>query len=195
MPKKFIDLSGQRFGRLLVLKRIEDDKWGTLRYLCLCNCGRKTVVRGGHLNNGSVRSCGCLLKEGNYSKHRHTKTHIYYVWTDMLRRCNYKKHKRYKDYGGRGIKVCDRWSNKENGFQNFLKDVGLPGEGLTLDRIDNNGNYETRNWIWATRKQQNRNTRKNKLYYYNGAWQCVSALAEENKIHKETLRSRLKTGM
>lgn len=192
--RKFVDLTGKRFGRLVVIKRIENDKWGTLQYLCRCDCGNETKVRGGHLRGKNIKSCGCLYKEGNYFKHGYTKTHIYYAWTDMLRRCNYKKHHAYKNYGGRGIKVCERWANKKNGFINFLSDVGKPPEGMSIDRIDNNQGYFLKNHRWATNKQQQRNRRNSKLYCYNGKKQCITALAEEYNINIGTLRSRLSRG-
>lgn len=191
---KFIDLTGQRFGRLVVNKIMSKDKNNKIMWLCGCDCGKETVVRGSDLKNGKVRSCGCLHDEGNRLKHGHSGTKTYKAWYDMKRRCNNKRHRHYKDYGGRGITVCPRWSDKINGYQNFLKDIGEIPEGKELDRIDNNkliNGYSPENCKLSSRKEQTRNTRKNIKYNFNNKIQCVSALAEDNNIHKSTLTHRL----
>ena len=163
---KFIDLKGKRFGRLTILKRVENGKWGHTRWLCECDCGNIIEVVGYYLITGHTQSCGCLrkeivrvrsLKHGHAKPEAHTKT--YQAWQNMLNRCNNPKAEGYKNWGGRGITVCERW----NKFENFLQDMGEVPEGLTIDRKDNDGNYEPSNCKWATNKEQVRNNRHTKL--------------------------------
>jgi len=191
--RQFIDLTEQKFNKLTAIKYIGKDKWGSSNWLCRCDCGNEKIVRGSHLIYGHTKSCGCLLKEhkGRPLKYWHPKinitSNIYMIWAGMIQRCTNSNNKAYKNYGGRGIKVCDRWLK----FENFYKDVGDPPEGLTLDRINNNGNYEPNNWRFATRKKQNRNTRKNHLFTYNNEIKCLPELSEKYNINIKTLTSRL----
>jgi len=185
---KIIDLTGQIFGGLIVVRQYGKSKDGRILWLCLCDCGKNTVVQGGNLKNGNTKSCGC--QEGNL-KHRMSRTKIYQIWNSMIQRCTNPVDKKYKDYGGRGINVCNHWSNKENGFENFLKDVGVPGKGLTLDRIDNDGDYKSNNWRWATHKQQNRNMRRNINILFNNKIQCLKDWAIELNIKYTTLYCRI----
>lgn len=184
MPQ-FIDLTNQKFGRLIVLEKAHNDKWGNLQWLCRCECGSEKIILGSSLRSGDTKSCGCLKR-----KHGQTKTKTYKIWHYMIQRCTNPKNKSYKDYGGRGITVCKRWRN----FVNFLKDMGIPKSGLTLDRTDNNKGYCKSNCRWATRKQQNRNSRHNHLETYNGKTQCLSVWAEEYEINHNTLYARLRRG-
>ena len=160
-----IDLTGQRFERLLVLERGENNARGHSRWVCRCDCGRTKLVWATDLRGGRSRSCGCLrveLVRASYTTHGHTwaggETAEYRAWAHMRDRCYNPRRKDYRHYGGRGITVCPRWRES---FQAFFDDMGpKPSPDLTLDRKDNDGNYEPGNVRWATRSQQNSNQRK-----------------------------------
>jgi hypothetical protein len=149
-----IDIVGQRFGRLVVLGK--DSRQGHFR--CTCDCGAETSVRSDNLRYGRVVSCGCLGQSARLT-HGHTagrsKSSTYVVWQNMLDRCRNRANPKWEQYGGRGIAVCDRWLS----FENFLTDMGERPSGLTLDRVDNDGNYEPTNCRWTTVSEQNFNRR------------------------------------
>lgn len=154
--------TGNRYGRLIVLKRAENDRHGNNRWLCRCDCGTLRIVVGYNLRNGNTRSCGCLRREAGTNSRTHgmTGTRIYKSWDMMIQRCTNPRCKDYYNYGGRGIQVCPRWRYS---FENFLKDMGDMPEGLILDRINNDGHYELGNCRWATPKEQANNRRKRKF--------------------------------
>lgn len=191
---KVIDLTGQKFIRLIVIKRVANNKHGKSMWLCLCKCGQKTIVLSNNLRSGASKSCGCY-STNNALKHGHTKnkktTKTYYSWSDMIARCINLNDKYYKDYGGRGIKVCKRWLNS---FENFLEDMGEVPKGLQIDRIDNNKGYYKDNCRWVTSKQNSRNRRNNRLITYDGKTQCLSTWAEEFNIDQHVFRGRIKLG-
>jgi len=165
------DLAGKRFERLVVIERSETIKYdgGTRIYwLCKCECGNKKKVRGSHLTSNKVRSCGCLEKE-NLNNLAFKETHglsderLYTTWKNMISRCTNPNHVGYKNYGGRGITVCDEWINSLESFYKWAMNNGYE-EGLTIDRINNDGNYEPSNCRWATYKQQANNKRTSPQY-------------------------------
>jgi hypothetical protein len=158
---------GDRFGRLTLLEDV-GSKWGYRLWRCLCDCGKPVTALSHNLKRGSTRSCGCLrtevhraallkqnLRHGCAKRGRWTRE--YGAWKDIKRRCLNPKFKQWKDYGGRGIQVCDRWLSS---FENFLADVGLrPSSRHSIDRINNDGNYEPGNVRWATKAEQEANKR------------------------------------
>ena len=160
------DMIGMRFGYYVVISRVPKDpserRQKQAKWLCRCDCGTERTIKGNSLRTGNSKSCGCktsvLITRAN-TKHGHSKGRYvseYTTWCGMRQRCQNKNSSNYKDYGGRGIKVCDRWSN----YQAFLEDVGRKPPGTSLDRIDVNKGYEPGNVRWATAHEQALNKRK-----------------------------------
>lgn len=185
-------ITGKRFGRLVV--RAEDKVRKPRHWLCVCDCGRQHTVRESALKNGHTQSCGCLgaerrLKAATEAKIKHgkSKSDIYSVWASMIQRCRDPNNKRWSSYGGRGISVCDRWLR----FENFLADMGERPKGLTLDRVDVNGDYEPSNCRWATDKQQANNTRYNVRIVFDGKDQTIAEWAQQIGIPMRTLWARI----
>lgn len=165
---RLIDLSGKKFGRLTVIERAEDRTQPNgirrVRWNCICECGRKTVVDGRHLRSGAIQSCGCLLEEIVKTvnvTHGEANTRLYRIWADMKQRCLNPRRPRYPLYGGRGIKICDEWANDYTAFRDWAYsngyDPNAPRGVCTIDRIDCNGDYEPSNCRWVSMKEQSLN--------------------------------------
>jgi hypothetical protein len=176
---KPLNLEGKRFGRLVVQTRAES-KNGKTAWRCLCDCGQTKVITGSQLRTGRTRSCGCLAlevlkrprKHGQSHRGRHTRA--YRIWRSLFKRCYSPGFRYYYRYGGRGIEVDPRWFN----FLNFYADMGDCPEDKTLERVNNNRNYWKGNCVWATQKQQARNTSSNKTIYFQGQYKCIAEWAE-----------------
>ena len=164
-------------------------------WFCRCECGIERMVLQKNLIRSASKSCGCLKAEMTGHRFRKTLTmgtsRIRSIWEGMMRRCNDPRAVSYPHYGGKGIKVCDRWRL----FENFYADMNEPPDkSYSLDRIDNDGNYEPENCRWATRLQQHRNRTDNAILEFNGECKCVTEWAEFLGVRAPTLFSRLKYG-
>lgn len=195
---KVKDRRGLRYGRLVVINFAGLNRRGQANWLCKCDCGRDTVAFGGNLNSGQARSCGCIRLEGNNFKHGHAKTRShskeYDCWVCMKSRIFNPKNKRFADYGGRGITICDRWLGRD-GFSNFHSDMGdKPDHTRSIDRIDVNGNYCPENCIWGTKEDQARNKRNSRIISYNGETRCLAEWSEILNIPYGRLWKRLDMG-
>lgn len=159
MSRRRVDLSGQTFGKLWV--SFPAGWWDKRGYFyCVCECGQLRIVRSNALTTGNTISCGCSPGSFKHGGARDSGVRPgYYTWCNMRARCNRPQRAEYRNYGGRGITVCDRWQGVK-GYQNFLADMGEKPPNYSLDRINNDGNYEPSNCRWATYKEQTKNRRK-----------------------------------
>jgi len=194
---KFIDLTGQKFGRLLVQTVDGKDRFGTFRWWCICDCGQKVTVGGNCLRKGDTKSCGCLLSDKTKEFNSRTKTKhgkhnspTYISWKAMLSRCTYRKNIGWGNYGGRGISVCDRWLS----FENFFADMGERPDRHTLDRIDSDGNYEPGNCRWATGVMQNGNRRGNRYILLDGERVTMAEYSRRTGRSERSLSRLLDSG-
>lgn len=195
---QFVDLTGFKYGKLKVLGFAGSGKRGHKYWFCLCDCGNSVRVGRCDLTSGHTASCGCLQVEKTRkrcTKHGHSKrgkkSLIYGIWLSMLNRCRNPKYHQYKDYGGRGIQVCERW--KES-FENFLADMGERPQGKTLERNEVNGNYEPSNCRWATTIEQGNNKRNNVFLTYNGETKTISQWNRYFGFGKNIVSGRLRLG-
>jgi hypothetical protein len=159
-----LDITGQKYGRLTAIKRIFPNRNKLQVWLFICDCGNELVVFKNNVRRGHTISCGCFAREEVIkllTTHGLTESRIYRIWSHMKGRILNKTDHAYKGYGGRGIKICDRWLKFENFYEDTKKDYR---ENLTIDRIDNNGNYEPKNVRWVTMAEQSRNRRDSVKY-------------------------------
>lgn len=179
---------GKKFNRLTVVSEALPGKRNRTRYNCLCECGKTTVQFGTILRTNRIKSCGCIIYEdrgGNSVEHEPE----YDAWKAMIRRCYVETEKAYKNYGGRGITVCDSWRES---FENFLEDMGeRPSSDYSLDREDNDGHYTPSNCKWSTKIEQNNNRRTNVIITHNGKSMTISQWAEELGCSHHKLQNRL----
>lgn len=190
-----VDLTGQRFGRLVVIEDAGLDKYGSYVWRCRCDCGNEIVVKRSNLQFGHTRSCGCLSRETLQNRHGIPNKKLTLVRLSMKRRCYDKNCKEYKYYGARGIKICEEWLGKK-GRENFVAWAIENGykPGLSIDRIDVNGDYEPGNCRWVTLSEQSKNRRTNLLVEYNGKMMCSQDAAKMSGIKPGTLRQRIHAG-
>ena len=185
---------GKRFGHLKVIELDHVDlKTRGTWWKCRCDCGNTTIVRRGSLSSGDTISCGCYHKEHT---HDFAKTHgltynpLYTVWRGMIQRCTNQNASNYERYGGRGIDVCDEWRHNPENFCEWALSNGYKS-GLTLDRKNNNLGYYPENCRWTTRKVQQNNTRRNRMFTYNGQTHSVAEWSRILNVNAETLRYRI----
>ena len=188
----FIDLTGQRFGKWMVLSRAPNNKRCQARWHCRCVCGKKRILQGADLRTGHSKGClSCHIKRIK-TKHGLSRTKLYWIWQGIVQRCENPNNKCYKNYGDRGIKVCIQWHNHKD-FMTWALAHGYK-EGLSIDRIDNDGNYKPGNCRFVTAKEQNRNSRNNRSVRIGKETKLLVEWAEQAGINKDTLKSRVDMG-
>lgn len=190
MKASFKDITGKKFGRLTVLQLVSKAGEEPIRWKCQCECGCFTVSQGSALRGGRAKSCGCLQRD-KATKHGMAGTPTYGSWQKMKARCLNSWDPAYADYGGRGIRVCDRWLES---FDHFLADMGVKPARMSLDRKDNQGNYEPGNCRWATFKTQNNNRRSNRMLTISGETMNLQSWAEKAGLPMNALWLRISHG-
>lgn len=197
-PANFKDIAGQKFGRLTAVE-FSHIQNGRTFWVFVCNCGSKIIVEGWDVRSGHTKSCGCFNREtatNRNTTHGMSYTPEFQCWTGIINRCTNKKDRRYADWGGRGITVCDSWIES---FENFYSDMGpRPSPKHSIERIDNDGPYCKENCKWATQAEQNKNKRPNKKTKYitiAGNTQSISAWSRELGIARQTVIRRHGNGV
>ena len=204
------DLTGKRFGRLIVINRAGSNKHRASLWECICDCGNSITTTGNALRCGHTKSCGCIQKEkgsqnlinfmtkGNRSRghlsHGGRKTKLYKKWCSMKARCYYPVFDHYDRYGGRGIAVCEEWRENFAAFREWALANGYQ-DGLELDRIDNNGNYEPSNCRWTSREEQVRNRSNTLFATLNGVTKPFAVWCEEYDVNYKTAHAKLRRGI
>ena len=194
---RLIDITGHRFGRLVVQSRAVNSGHH-LRWLCVCDCGQEKVVNSSHLKTGHTISCGCAASEATASrnvanaKHGMWRSSEFGIWTAMIKRCHSKNSKRYLDYGGRGITVCEEWRAS---FKAFYDHIGQrPSAAHSIDRIRNDEGYAPGNVRWATNIEQNNNKRTNVTAIIGGQVMTAAQIATKFRLPHSTVRYRILAG-
>lgn len=192
MNKKPHNLIGKKFSKLMILKYSHTDNNYNHYWEVLCDCGKKKIVAGNNIVSKRTKSCGCLENPGSF-KHGMTKTSIYGTWVGMKARCLNYSCKSYRDYGGRGITVCERWLNS---FENFYKDMGdRPTLNHSIERRNNNEGYSPENCYWATPEEQMNNTRHNVSLTYQGITMNMAQWARKLGLSRACLWDRINKGL
>lgn len=183
------DIKGQRFGKAVALEYVGNRKWK-----CQCDCGNLFETRTERLLHGVTKSCGCFRRSGEpYKRHGATKTRLYHIWMGLRVRCNQVGGKDYKNYGGRGIKVCSEWNDSYETFAEWAKNNGY-ADNLSIDRIDNDGDYCPENCRWATTKQQANNRRTNRYLTFRGQTKTLREWSEITGISLSGINYRFRKG-
>lgn len=192
------EVIGSKYGKLTAISECsgykKKDGYFMRKFLCVCDCGNEKEILANSLRTGASKSCGCeRIKSSRESvmKHGMSGTRPYRIWRNMISRCTVEKYDSYKWYGGKGITVCERWKD----FESFWEDMGAGyNDKLTIDRINNNGNYDPNNCRWATQKEQANNTSRNRFIEFNGERRTLTQWAEKMDVSAKMLDSRLRRG-
>lgn len=189
-----LKLTGHRFGRLVVVDRAGTDGTNHATWNCKCDCGADVVVAGTSLKAGITRSCGCLVKEAKPNlKHGHFGSPTYVSWCAMIQRCTNEKHVAFSRYGGAGITICQRWRDS---FEAFLADMGeRPSGRYSIERKDGTKGYEPNNCKWATRAEQQSNTKAVRRIEIDGAVDTARGWSRRTGISADAIRNRIDKGM
>jgi len=187
--RQLVDMAGKKIGKWTVLEEAGYNKYGNITWLCQCECGREVVVVGNSLRRDKSKKCRSCVR----LTHGESRTRLHCVWQDMRYRCNNKNHHDFKYYGGRGIKVCKEWNGSFETFRDWALANGYR-QGLSIDRINNYGNYAPKNCWWATMKQQNRNRRNTIHIMINGVERTIAEWAKVAGIRYITLYARYHKG-
>lgn len=198
---RIIDLTSKTYGRLVVLGLSPIKKGNNRSWVCQCECGNRTIVLRGDLTSGKTSSCGCYLSEQTSKRNSIYKTthgqsgdRLHGIWINMKQRCTNLNDDAYQNYGARGIEVCQEWEESYISFRDWAHSNGYQDD-LSIDRIDNNGNYEPSNCHWSTPTQQNNNKRNNVLIEYQNKKQTIPEWSRITGINKSTLYSRHARGV
>ncbi len=180
--------------RLTFIENVEKIKYYHQQAMYRCTCGNTTVVRIDHVNKNTVRSCGCLQKEivsGRFKTHGFSGTKEHAIWKSIIQRCINPRNASYKNYGQKGITICEEWRNS---FEAFFRDMGTKPEKMSIDRIDNTRSYSKDNCKWSTNKEQQNNKSSNRILILNGRSQNLQEWANELGMNHKMLRRRVRLG-